>query len=91
MGWIQGSLGFRGFTLNSSRLSRISPTWCSCAWTRKYACTACACEKYSLRSLRSLRRHETWLKALTCPVIRLDTTHHSVGVVVSRLLSSTTE
>lgn len=37
-------------------------------------------------SLRSLRRHETWLKALTCPVIRLDSTHHSVEGLVSQLL-----
>ena len=36
-------------------------------------------------SLRSLRRHETWLKALTCPVIRLDATHHSVEGLVNRL------
>ncbi|AKS08489.1 AAA family ATPase [Pseudomonas trivialis] len=37
-------------------------------------------------SLRSLRRHETWLKALTCLVIRLDSTHHSVEGLVSQLL-----
>lgn len=37
-------------------------------------------------SLRSLRRHETWLKTLSCPVIRLDSTHHSVEGLVSQLL-----
>lgn len=37
-------------------------------------------------SLRSLRRHETWLAALTCPVIRLDSTHHSVGALVNQLM-----
>ncbi|WP_460134570.1 AAA family ATPase [Pseudomonas sp. S1_E04] len=37
-------------------------------------------------SLRSLRRHETWLKALTCPVTRLDSTHHSVEALVSQLM-----
>lgn len=37
-------------------------------------------------SLRSLRRHETGLKALTCPVIRLDSTHHSVEALVTQLL-----
>ena len=45
-------------------------------------------------SVRSLRRHETWLKALECPVIRLDSTHHSVEALVDRLiplLSSSTE
>lgn len=39
-------------------------------------------------SLRSLRRHETWLKALTCPVMRLDSTHHSVEGLVSQLMPS---
>ena len=45
------------------------------------------------RSLRSLRRHESWLKPLTCPVIRLDATHHSAEALVTqvmRLLSSST-
>ncbi|WP_339470230.1 hypothetical protein [Pseudomonas sp. EL_65y_Pfl1_R83] len=37
-------------------------------------------------SLGSLRRHETWLKALTCPVIGLDSTHHSVEGLVSQLM-----
>ncbi|NVZ70164.1 AAA family ATPase [Pseudomonas costantinii] len=37
-------------------------------------------------SLRSLRRHETWLKALTCPVIRLDSTHHAVEELLSQLI-----
>lgn len=37
-------------------------------------------------SLRSLRRHETWLKALTCPVIRLDATHHSVEGLRDQLI-----
>ncbi|MBM9487725.1 AAA family ATPase [Pseudomonas sp. R11F] len=37
-------------------------------------------------SLRSLRRHETWLKALSCPVIRLDVRHHSVEALVGQLL-----
>lgn len=37
-------------------------------------------------SLRSLRRHETWLKTLTCPVIRLDSTHHSVEGLVSQVI-----
>jgi adenylate kinase family enzyme len=37
-------------------------------------------------SLRSLRRHESWLKPLTCPVIRLDSTHHSVEALVSQLM-----
>ncbi|WDU63407.1 AAA family ATPase [Pseudomonas poae] len=37
-------------------------------------------------SLRSLRRHESWLKALTCPVIRLDSTHHSVEALVNQLI-----
>lgn len=37
-------------------------------------------------SLRSLRRHESWLKPLTCPVIRLDSTHHSAEVLVSHLM-----
>lgn len=36
-------------------------------------------------SLRSLRRHETWLKPLSCPVIRLDATHHSVEELVNQL------
>ncbi len=38
-------------------------------------------------SLRSLRRHESWLKPLSCPVIRLDSTHHSVEGLVSQLMS----
>lgn len=37
-------------------------------------------------SLRSLRRHETWLAALTCPVIRLNSTHHAVGALVNQLM-----
>ena len=37
-------------------------------------------------SLRSLRRHETWLKPLSCPVIRLDATHHSVEALMGQLL-----
>ncbi len=37
-------------------------------------------------SLRSLRRHESWLKALSCPVIRLDSTHHSVEALVNQLI-----
>ncbi|WP_124401655.1 AAA family ATPase [Pseudomonas synxantha] len=37
-------------------------------------------------SFRSLRRHETWLKPLHCPVLRLDSTHHSVEALVSQLL-----
>ncbi|UXV18518.1 AAA family ATPase [Pseudomonas fluorescens] len=37
-------------------------------------------------SLRSLRRHESWLKPLTCPVIRLDSTHHSVAALVNQLM-----
>ena len=37
-------------------------------------------------SLRSLRRHESWLKPLTCPVLRLDSTHHSAEALVSHLM-----
>lgn len=37
-------------------------------------------------SLRSLRRHETWLKPLNCPVIRLDATHHSVEELANQLM-----
>lgn len=37
-------------------------------------------------SLRSLRRHESWLKPLSCPVIRLDATHHSVEALVNQLM-----
>lgn len=37
-------------------------------------------------SLRSLRRHESWLKPLGCPVIRLDATHHSVEALVNQLM-----
>jgi adenylate kinase family enzyme len=37
-------------------------------------------------SLRSLRRHETWLAALACPVIRLDSTHHSAEALVNQLM-----
>ncbi|KAF2410340.1 AAA family ATPase [Pseudomonas antarctica] len=37
-------------------------------------------------SLRSLRRHESWLKPLTCPVIRLDSTHHSAEALVNQLM-----
>ncbi|MGR3890585.1 AAA family ATPase [Pseudomonas sp. 1152_12] len=37
-------------------------------------------------SLRSLRRHESWLKPLTCPVIRLDSTHHSAESLVNQLM-----
>ncbi|MFL1418338.1 AAA family ATPase [Pseudomonas fildesensis] len=50
------------------------------AWTARY--------DDGNHSLRSLRRHETWLKPLTCPVIRLDATHHSVEGLVSRLLEA---
>jgi adenylate kinase family enzyme len=39
-------------------------------------------------SLRSLRRHESWLKPLTCPVIRLDATHHSVEALVNQLFNA---
>ncbi|KRP64803.1 AAA family ATPase [Pseudomonas orientalis] len=38
------------------------------------------------RSLRSLRRHESWLKPLSCPVIRLDSTHHSVEALLNQLM-----
>ncbi len=37
-------------------------------------------------SLRSLRRHESWLKALRCPVIRLDATPHSVEALMNQLM-----
>lgn len=37
-------------------------------------------------SLRSLRRHETWLKTLTCPVVRLDATPHSVEALVNQVI-----
>lgn len=37
-------------------------------------------------SLRSLRRHESWLKPLRCPLIRLDSTHHSVEALVNQLM-----
>lgn len=37
-------------------------------------------------SLRSLRRHESWMKPLRCPLIRLDSTHHSVEALVNQLM-----
>ncbi|WP_300626791.1 AAA family ATPase [Pseudomonas sp.] len=37
-------------------------------------------------SLRSLRRHESWLKPLSCPLIRLDATHHSVEALMHQLM-----
>lgn len=35
---------------------------------------------------RSLRRHETWIKTLTCPVIRVDSTQCSVEGLVEQVL-----
>lgn len=37
-------------------------------------------------SLRSLRRHESWLKPLSCPVVRLDSTRHSVEALLTQLM-----
>ncbi|VVO38721.1 AAA family ATPase [Pseudomonas fluorescens] len=37
---------------------------------------------------RSLRRHETWLKTLNCPVIRLDSTDCSVEALVGQVLET---
>ncbi|KIH82041.1 AAA family ATPase [Pseudomonas batumici] len=34
---------------------------------------------------RSLKRHETWIRSLPCPVLRLDSTEHAVGVLVDQV------
>lgn len=37
---------------------------------------------------RSLRRHETWIKTLACPLLRLDSTHLSVPALCEQLLKA---
>lgn len=37
---------------------------------------------------RSLRRHETWIKTLNCPVIRVDSTGRSVEELVGQVLGT---
>jgi hypothetical protein len=59
--------------------SRHADSTAFLAWAARY--------HGSNHSLCSACRHERWLKPLKCPVIRLDTTHHSVEGLMSQLMT----
>ncbi len=57
--------------------SRHANSMAFLTWTARY--------DGSNHGLRSFRRHERGLKPPKCPVIRLDTMHHSVEGLMSQL------
>lgn len=61
-------------------MSRYEKSTAFLAWAARYD------DGHHSHSLHSLRRHETWMKELGCPLIRLDSTHHSVEALLGQLM-----